>query len=571
MADYSRVCDGATCDFAGVSKVCVPVGCYEAPAYTTTDGLHAVSFKYHDGEREVTTNTSVPAGVIPAAQGPHSFLEVICPTGYRAHGAEPAPPDPGKKTFRHTHCAPAHDNTTRFPVVNCSRLTCGNFSMPNMSATGLRGVADSFGRASLQQNILYHENVTVTCDANHRIHGAACSVRSFSLMCGDDGTLRYKLSDGTISESVPQCVPIVCHVAQLAVLNGVKKETGELMAGESVNVTCNAGYLKQSSALFPTRFPTCGADSSFLVECQDAACGFDPAPPHCRPVGCLGLGSHQVATNDSLFNLTFRHAGIAYPAANMSMDGMVQAGDNAALEVHCPPGYRVHPDMEPPHPTASQDTFKAVGCPVETCELPVVRCVRLTCVSTALPKDATGTRFDTLVDGSTAVSLDDGANITHLLYGEKVTVACDSTYRLPSSGVCSSTGQAFAYSCEDVDEAEDVPVDFVNLEYDTNYTTSPYASDTNSSASLYVGDESMAFFSSTPPHQLGCTPITCDVNADTVNSEFATTMPASGGGVRSSTTANVTCEGDEEGETSKYLVRGANSTRRPVSAPSRHR
>ena len=66
------------------------------------------------------------------------------------------------------------------------------------------------------------------------------------------------------------------------------------------------------------------------------------------------------------------------------------------------------------------------------------------------------------------------------------------------------------------------------------------------------------------------TPITCDVNANSVNSEFATTLPASGGVVRSSTTANVSCVGDEEGETSKYLVRGANSTRHPVSAPSSH-
>ena len=66
------------------------------------------------------------------------------------------------------------------------------------------------------------------------------------------------------------------------------------------------------------------------------------------------------------------------------------------------------------------------------------------------------------------------------------------------------------------------------------------------------------------------TPITCDVNANSVNSEFATTLPASGV-VRSSTTANVGCTGDEEGETSKYLVKGANSTRHPVSAPSSHR
>lgn len=61
------------------------MGCYETPAYTTSDGLYAVVFKYHNGVEEVATNMSVPAGVIPAAQGMHSYLEVVCPAGYRVH------------------------------------------------------------------------------------------------------------------------------------------------------------------------------------------------------------------------------------------------------------------------------------------------------------------------------------------------------------------------------------------------------------------------------------------------------------------------------------------------------
>ena len=85
--------------------------------------------------------------------------------------AEPAPADMDKKSFRHDHCSHDHlncSNTNRFPVVNCSRLTCGNFSMPNMSATGLRGAAATFERLSLQQDILYRENVTVTCGGSNR-------------------------------------------------------------------------------------------------------------------------------------------------------------------------------------------------------------------------------------------------------------------------------------------------------------------------------------------------------------------------------------------------------------------
>ena len=332
----------------------------------------------------------------------------------------------------------------------------------------------------------------------------------------------------------------------------MKKETGQLTPGESVNVTCNSGYLKQAgSAAF---FPTCGADSSFLVMCQDSACGFEPSPPTCRPIGCHGLSSQHMATNDSLYNLTFRYDGIAYPAANMSQGGLVRGGGDAQLEVHCPPGYRVHDDMDPPYPLASQEKSKIVGCPIATCELPVVRCVRLTCVSTTLPEDATGTRLDTLKAGSTVESLGSGANITHLLYGETVTAACGASYRLPSAAACSNAGQGFSYSCDDVDRAGEVPDTFNNTLYDDNYTSS-----------LYVGATGIAFFSATPPHQLQCEPITCDVNTATVNSETATTSPANGGVVQSGKTVNVSCLAGDEGDVLKYLVRGANSTRHPVS------
>jgi len=174
---YSRMCDGTMCSFAGQNEECMEMGCYGIEAYNTTDNLRPVHFRYTVDDTAQTVK-SVPKGAIKAAAG-HG-VEVLCPAGYRIHQTEPTTADM-PKTFSHDHCSP-NDNCTlnRFEPMHCSRLTCGNFSMPNMSASGVRADSVAFDRASLVQTVLYGESITVTCNASHRLEAEglspACSV-----------------------------------------------------------------------------------------------------------------------------------------------------------------------------------------------------------------------------------------------------------------------------------------------------------------------------------------------------------------------------------------------------------
>ena len=499
------------------------MGCYGMDAYNTTDSRYPVHFSYTNAAGASVTALSVPHGAIAAAPG--NPLEIRCPAGYRIHADEPS--DAQMATFaKHDHCSPSNDNCTlnRFLAMPCSRLTCGNFSMPNMSASGVRAEAASpaFARADLLQTVLYMENITITCDAGHRIAAAgltpACDVRSFNVECHDNGGFLYRLSDGTSTTSVPVCVPIMCNVDSLPAVNGVKSpQAGMLRPGETVNVTCDSSYRVVNNST--TALSRCSDAGSFLATCEDATCTFAGPGPFCKPVGCDGMQAGMLKTNDTLFDVTFEYKNQIMSHAALAAGGVLQHGVD--LQVTCPLGYRVSPE---PLPISIAPQSVTISCPAATCELPSVSCHRRVCASMRMADNSAGARHDPIA-GTSATALAGGDTISGLLYGQVVTVACDASYRLPGSTVCSSTAQNFSYECSDDDPA--VP-------YGLRYLP--------------------GWSSSTMPHEVDCEPVTCSV-ADVV-AENGVRWPASGV-VQDTRHSNVTCN-------SGFLLKPLNVTRHPV-------
>jgi len=515
---------GADARQSRAGRACQRMGCYGMEAYNTTDLKYSVHFRYTNVRGSVVTDLSVPDGAIAVRRpsDPPGGLEIICPEGYRINADEPSHVQ-NATSIQYDHCSPSNTNCSlnRFPPVPCSRLTCGNFQMPNMSATGLRAAA-AFDSGVLLETVLYMEDITITCNSGHRIAAPrltlGCDVRSFKVECDDDGGFVYRLSDGqnTALTSVPQCVPIKCNVNDLGAINGVKSpQEGMLGLGETVEVTCNPGYRVNNDT---TALSRCSDAPSFNATCEDAKCAFSGPGPLCKPVGCNGVRAAMLLTEDAFFNVSFAYGGRIMSHDALSEGGVVQHGVD--LTVTCPSGYRV---SSSPYPISSRPQSETISCSAATCELPNVTCFRKMCLSTKMSFNSSGARKDTYVPEN-AVSLAGGDNISNLLYGEVVTVACDASNRLAGSSACSSNAQNFSYECSD--ESND--------DYGLRYLH--------------------GFSSTRMPHQLVCEPVTCNV-AD-VGAQNGVRVPASGA-VEDTKHATVTCN-------SGFFVKPVNVTRHPV-------
>ena len=550
---------GADARRSRAGRGCQPMGCYGMEAYNTTDLKYSVRFRYTNSGGTFVTALSVPDGAIAADPG--RPLEIICPEGYRINANEPSYVQ-NATSIKYDHCSPSNINCSlnRFPPVPCSRLTCGNFQMPNMTATGLRppppagngaeeAPAGSFESGALLQTVLYMEDITITCNTGHRVAAPGrtlgCDVRSFKVECHADGGFGYRLSDGTALTSVPQCVPIKCNVNSLRAMNGVKSpQEGMLGLDEKVEVTCNSGYRVNNDTAALSR---CSDAPSFNATCEDATCAFSGPGPFCKPVGCDGVRAAMLLTEDALFNVSFAYGGRIMSHNVLSEGGVVQHGVN--LTVTCPVGYRVSSSR---YPISSSPQSKAISCSAATCELPNVTCFRKVCGPTRMSFNSSGARNDPYAseggggggggdgggggegaEGSrrrvrrllqNKVSLAGGDDISNLLYGEVVTVACDARFRLAGSSACSSNAQNFSYECSDESN------DGYGLRY------------------LH------GFSSTRMPDQLVCEPVTCNV-AD-VGAQNGVKVPASGV-VQDTQKATVTCN-------SGFLVKPVNVTRHPV-------
>lgn len=430
-------CDAGTCGFPNVTAdmECSLMGCYAFEAYNTTDDLYAVQFKYKVYNTTVErTVTSLEDGDIRLDQS----LTIVCPRGYRimndACDTEPAKPMQAKTASQSNcgqsppvlSCPPkkalsgAQTTTTSsasttpppnavdpctlnyFVRVNCSRLTCGNFSMsatPPPHCTLQRGGALAVAGNDTLDSILYEEPLVVICDTNYRVHvkgmTVACEVRNFTVNCGDDGNFSYMLPDGSGTNGVrPQCVPIVCNMSSLTGARNARYPARDLPAGAAaVNVTCNSGFKAVNGTPAPPPFSTCADDDSFAVTCEEATCGFgfdEGGEKWCTPLRCRGLGEENLKTVDGLRNLTFTL--LSNPAQLIDMgqyesqsQSQMQAGDmSVGLDVMCPDGYFVLNDTTRnagiPYPESLRKSV-TIRCPVDTCELPTVSCERLCSVN----------------------------------------------------------------------------------------------------------------------------------------------------------------------------------------------
>jgi len=342
------------------------------------------------------------------------------------------------------------------------------------------------------------------------------------VQCGDDGLLTYQLSDGTTTQSAPNCVPILCDLAQLSVANADYLSIGHMTPGGDVNVTCNSGFKR--SDVSQNMYTECSKDASFLVTCEDATCGFSEPIPYCKPISCQGLDGENLTTVDGLHNLSFSYQGNMIPTSAIPLGLLLPAGAGGdGLVVTCPDGYRVWPaNSVGPNPPLSAVKSQTIRCPADSCTMPGVRCVRLTCGSLRMVHNGAGTRSDPITQSSASVAAND--TMTSVLHGEVVSAMCDSNFKLTSSTTCAEP-QNFSYQCD-------------NTDVDGNHGFS------------YLG----AFSSSTKPMDLQCEVFTCEVTD--LNSENGVRHPVSGS-VIFSKNASVLCDDG-------YLVKPQNVTRHPI-------
>jgi len=235
--------------------------------YNTTDNLLPLSFE-KDGA-EFTSNVD---GEV--AQGEN--ITVRCPAGYRV--AASAPADPAWPTWAHAVCG----SDCSIARVECSRITCGNFTVPANSVATRNSTSSAVSPAgSVVADLLYGETLTVTCDAKHRLGAAdmSCGQRGFRVRCGDDGELSYV---GNLSSAVAaadqSCVPIECDVSSVDETHGTRSpRSGRVRAGESVNVTCGAGYRMKPEDYNGT-YALCTHGSSVSLRCESRLCCLSEVP-----------------------------------------------------------------------------------------------------------------------------------------------------------------------------------------------------------------------------------------------------------------------------------------------------
>jgi len=286
-SNFSRTCQADTCAFNS-GPICLQSGCKGRPSYTTTDGLVIVS-SFSAEMTNATTGRTQRQAIDPAEDGLLSIgqsMKVTCPVGYRAG---PAPHQhTSAPTSRVALCTQNHE----IDAVNCSRVTCGHYTVPQRSI-GVRGGGAPRAAGTVLRYILYGETVRVSCDLNHRLGAldTTCQQRAFEIGCGDDGEFFYLgNTTSSLSPHLMTCDPIRCSMPMIA--NSQRSPvSGTVRWGEAVSVSCNAGFYA-SPGNYSGKHALCNHATSVSLVCDNSTCDF-PFTPSCRQPGCYGIVSYK--------------------------------------------------------------------------------------------------------------------------------------------------------------------------------------------------------------------------------------------------------------------------------------
>ena len=360
-------------------------------------------------------------------------LTVTCPMGYRVGSAAYQLPSAPKSAT--TNCTSTYSIT---PRVNCSRVTCGDFRVPDNSFASLNDGAQS-PAGTIMHALLYGDEVAVSCLDNHRMSAVdtTCSQRAFRIKCLEDGSWDYVGDNASaLRPLLQECVPVQCSMPLIA--NGQRFPlTGTVQFGADIDVRCDAGFFVSSEEDSAAgTLPLCNYDKRVSVQCDGATCAF-PSQPACKRPGCFGMTPYK--STDGLQNLVFERAGAVI---DPSIDGLLSVELADQYDVTCPEGYRVHNTL----PAEANMPRSAPAVCGTSCDIAPVQCSRVSCGNFLVPPLSSGVRKDTSM--GTSQTYTSGAVVEHLLYEETLQVTCNENHRLGASDT-SCDERSFTILCQD--------------------------------------------------------------------------------------------------------------------------
>ena len=286
------------------------------------------------------------------------------------------------------------------PPVVCKILTCGSFKVnpalrlplelllfalmtccmgtqvfANSSATRGSTTVTGSDSGTVLANLEYGETVTVTCDADHRLHDQACDQEQFSVKCDQNGSFSYtgSFSSSTAATDL-RCERKSCSISAIDATNGeVNASNGKVETGQVANLTCHPGYRLHASGtgtFSGTGTYPVPADSSNVhsFQCRNN-CTFETLAEVCTRQGCT---AKTFTTTDLV--------------ATPTVDPLVTKGarkEGETVVVTCPKGYHVDSDAQEPASSTAESTAESTcHCNNEVppvCEHTPVNCSRVSC------------------------------------------------------------------------------------------------------------------------------------------------------------------------------------------------
>jgi hypothetical protein len=407
-------CDDMTCAFPSQPQ-CKRPGCYGMAPYKSTDGQKDLVFE-RSGAR---IDTSIDGFLSVELAGQY---EVTCPEGYRVQDSPPAETNSPRS-------APAVcGESCHISRVQCSRVSCGDFSVPPVSSAvrvdESTGASLAFTVGEVVPQLLYSETLTVTCNPNYRLGASdtSCDERSFKVTCNDNGKFAY-VDVGLSSKLGPEhmtCVAVECSVGELDATAAVRNPArGTLRYGESGNVTCNAGYHVKPSSSTTAGYKgvnaLCSHDTRFSLTCDGATCRF-PQSPVCSRRGCQGLPNYK--TTDGLEEISFQLYG---KVVDPTIDGQLRDGES--FSITCPTGYRVA--IAPSAQVSLPRTGSAL-CSSD-CSIARVDCSPITCGNYPVPANSMAWHSK---KNANVVVTPGGQLVREVLYDETIAISCDPSFHV---------------------------------------------------------------------------------------------------------------------------------------------
>ncbi|XP_078666423.1 uncharacterized protein LOC144908582 isoform X2 [Branchiostoma floridae x Branchiostoma belcheri] len=234
------------------------------------------------------------------------------------------------------------DGTWSSPVPTCAPIQCPPRTAPANGAVSPTGP------------VSYPNGVTFTCNSGYTLNGVATPTCQ---------------ADGTWSNPVPTCAPILCP-PRTAPANGVVFPTGPVIYEEGVEFSCDQGYVLNGAAT-----ATCTADGAWshpVPTCsrRQLQCETLTAPAN-------GALSTTATSYQTVVNFTCNTGYVLNGTTNTTC----QADRTWSNSV----------------PTCTLDRIKVSICPPEIEDLVVGETVSITCNTTRLPGDY---NYQWTVDGA---------------------------------------------------------------------------------------------------------------------------------------------------------------------------